>query len=59
MRALREMAVAQGYADGSLIDEVEELDQLSQKLRRDMVNALVTDRGKFDKMKENVEKMIG
>ena len=48
-RALREMAVAEGFADASVIEEVEELGKLSQKLRRDMVNMLVTDRSKYKK----------
>ena len=55
IRALREMAVEEGYADASLIEEVEKLDQLSQKLRRDMVTALVSDRSRFDELKKNVE----
>jgi len=58
MRALREMAVAEGYADESLIMEVGEIDRLSQKLRRDMVARLVTDHGGFEKMKKSVEGLI-
>ena len=51
------MTVEEGFAEASLIEEVEELDQLSQKLRRDMVTALITDRSKFDKLKKNVEEL--
>lgn len=56
-RALREMAVSEGYADASVLDEVEELGKLSQKLRRDMVNTLVTDRGKYKKLKKKAEEL--
>ncbi len=41
----------------ALHEEVEALDQLSQKLRRDMAAALITDRSKFDKLKKNVEEL--
>ena len=57
IRALREMAVEEGFANAALIEEVEELNLLSQKLRRDMVKALVSDRGKFDKLMKNVEEL--
>jgi heterodisulfide reductase subunit C2 len=54
MRALREMAVAEGLADARLLAKVEELGQATQKLRRDMVNALVSDPGRFDEIKGKV-----
>jgi hypothetical protein len=57
MRALREMAVSEGYADASVIEEVEELGKLSQKLRRDMVNTFVTDRSKYKKLKKKAEEL--
>ncbi len=57
MRALREMAVAEGFADTSLIEEVEKLDKLSQKLRRDMVNTLVADRSKYEELKKKTEEI--
>ncbi len=57
IRALREMAVAEGYADADLPQEVEQLDELSQKLRRDLVNALVTDRNKFKELKNKAEEI--
>jgi len=55
MKALREMAVAEGYADAELLVQVEQLDEFSQKLRRDMVNVLVTDRSKFKELKTKLE----
>ena len=56
-RALREMAVAEGYVDADLLQEIEQLDELSQKLRRDLVNVLVTDRNRFKKLKKAVEEV--
>lgn len=59
MRALREMAVDEGYADASLLERVVDLGRLSQKLRRDMAQAMVTDGAAFEKMKKKVEVMTG
>jgi heterodisulfide reductase subunit C len=56
MKALREMAVDEGYVDAGLLRDVEQLDELSQKVRRDLVNALVSDRDRFLKMKKSVER---
>lgn len=50
MKALREMAVAEGYVKPQLLEKVTELDKFSQKLRRGMVDSLVSDPTKFDKM---------
>jgi heterodisulfide reductase subunit C len=55
MRALREMAVAEGHADASLLDAVEELGRLSQKCRGEMAKALVSDRGAFADLKARME----
>ena len=57
MRALREMAVAEGYADAELLVQVEQLDEFSQKLRRDMVNVLVADRSRFKELKKKLEEV--
>jgi len=57
MKALREMAAAEGYVEADLLEQVEQLDEFSQKLRRDLVNALVTDRSKFDELKKKAEKI--
>jgi heterodisulfide reductase subunit C len=57
-RALREMAVAEGYVDADLPRQVEQLDEFSQKIRRDLVNLLVTDRKKFTELKNKVEQTI-
>jgi heterodisulfide reductase subunit C len=55
MKALREMAVAEGYADAELLVQVEQLDEFSQKLRREMVNVLVSDRSRFEELKKKLE----
>lgn len=52
MKALREMAVVEGLVDASVLNEMEELGKVSQTLRRNMADALVNDRGKYEKMKE-------
>ena len=57
-RALREMAVAEGLADDALIGQVEELGVLVQKLRRDMVTALVSDRARFDEIKKKCQEFV-
>lgn len=57
-RALREMAVAEGYVDADLPGEVEKLDEFSQKIRREMVNVLLSDRNEFKKLKNKVEEII-
>jgi heterodisulfide reductase subunit C len=56
MKALREMAAKEGYVKPELLQQVEQLDEFSQKLRRDLVNTLVTDPGRFESIKSNVEK---
>ena len=54
-QALRQMAVAEGLVDPGVPAEIDELGRLSQKLRRNMADALVTDRKKFGEMKKKVE----
>lgn len=56
--ALREMAVKEGFADASLIDDVEELGRLAQKLRLYLVNTMMTDHSSFDELKKKVEGII-
>ena len=55
MKALREMAANEGYVKPELLADVEQLDKFSQKLRRDLVNALVSDPAKFKSLKEKFE----
>lgn len=56
MRALREMAAAEGYVDKEMLEEVKQLDEFMQKLRRDMVNLLIEDKSKFKAAKSKIEK---
>lgn len=56
MRALREMAVAEGYVDKEMLEEVKQLDEFTQKVRRNMVNLLVEDETKFKAAKSKIEK---
>jgi heterodisulfide reductase subunit C len=58
IRALREMAVAEGHVDAAIAGQVTELGKLSQKLRRDMVAALVEKRVTFDQLKQKMEASI-
>jgi heterodisulfide reductase subunit C len=57
IRALREMAIEEGYVRGDMLDEIEQLDELTQKLRRDMVNVLVTDNDKYKRIRKKVEEI--
>jgi len=57
MKALREMSVAEGFTDASVLSEVARLDTLSQGLRRNLVNALITDRNKFNEMKAKIQEI--
>jgi len=59
MRALREMAVEEGCADAATIAAADELGRLCQKLRRDMADALVSDRARYEQMKQGVESLTG
>jgi len=57
IKALREMAAAEGYVSTELLQEVEQLDEFSQKLRRDLVNVLIHDKGKFKELKSKLEEI--
>lgn len=58
MKALREMAVAEGFVDGNLAEEVEALGRFCQKVRRDLVKALIADRTKYDQIKAKLEGLV-
>lgn len=58
VRALRQMAVDEGKVDASVLDEVEELGQMSQKLRRNMAAALVAEGGSYEALKGQLQQLI-
>lgn len=58
LRALRELAVEEGHAPRAVIEEIEDVGRLLQRLRRDMANALVADRARFEEMKKKAEEMV-
>ena len=57
MTALREMAVNEGFADASILQESERLGEFAQRLRRDLANAMVADRARYDEMKSKLEQI--
>lgn len=59
IRALREMAVAEGFADASLPEGVEEAGRAMLKLRGKMVEDLVAGRVEPGDLKKRAEEMCG
>jgi heterodisulfide reductase subunit C len=59
MKALREMAAAEGYADPALAAQVEQLGKFSQKLRRDLLEAMLADHTRFERIKGKLEQLAG
>jgi len=57
MRALREMAVAEGYVRPELLHDIEQLDEFAQKLRCDLATILVKDQDRFKRIKKKVEEI--
>ncbi len=55
MKALRSMAVKEGYAHPSFADQIKEVDTFSQKLRHQIVLSIVA--RKSEEMKVDVEKL--
>jgi hypothetical protein len=58
MRALREMAADEGHVKPGLLKEIEQLGEVAQKLRRDMVDALVSSPQKYKKLKSKAEEIV-
>ena len=59
IRALREMAIERGHVAADVLERVEQLGQLTQKLRREMSTALITDPTRYEEMKDAVQSLIG
>ncbi len=58
VKALRELAVAEGHVSQAVAGQIEELGRTAQKLRRNIANALVTNPGKYEEMKKKVEELV-
>jgi heterodisulfide reductase subunit C len=58
-RALREMAVAEGHVEADLIEEATQLGEFAQTMRRDLVDALVSDRAKYNELKSKLQDIAG
>ena len=59
IRALRQMAVAEGYAQADMIEEMDKLGQFAQGIRRDMVGKLLSDPKEYQKIKDRVSRATG
>jgi len=57
IKALRQLAVSGGFAQPKLIDNIEEIDTFSQKLRLKLVNTIVTNPKEYDKLKSKLEQI--
>jgi len=55
IRALREMAVAEGFVDASVAAEVEAIGPFMHKVRKDLVSTLLADRARYGEMKSKLE----
>jgi len=55
LRALREMAVEEGYVDSAVFARVDRLGRLAQTLRRNLAEALVSDPARFEEMCRQAE----
>lgn len=55
MKALRVLAIKEGYVKAEMAAELTRLDELICKLRRDAANLLVADHPKYEALKKQVE----
>jgi len=58
IKALRAMAVKEGYVKADMAEELVQLDDLMHKLRRDAANLLVTDRPKYEALKQRMAECL-
>jgi heterodisulfide reductase subunit C2 len=59
IRALREMAVAEGVVDAAMAEEVESIGPFLQKVRRNLVANLLADRDKYEESKKKLSELAG
>ncbi|MBU4199061.1 MAG: 4Fe-4S dicluster domain-containing protein [Verrucomicrobia bacterium] len=58
MKALRALAIKEGYVKAEVAEELARLDELIHKLQRDAANLLVADRPKYEALKKHVEECL-
>ncbi len=58
MKALRALAVRDGYVKAEVAEELARLDELMCKLNRDAVNLLVADRPKYEELKKRIQECL-
>ncbi len=58
MKALRQMAVDEGHVEAALAKDIENLGTFAHQTRRDLVNILLDDRTRFDKIKQKLKDAI-
>ena len=58
MKALRALAVKEGYVKADLAEALIRLEELMHKLRRDAANLLVADRPKYEALKQRVDECL-
>ena len=59
IKALREMAVAAGCVDKKISEEVEALGPLTQKLRKNLLEAFFNSPAEYEKMKNQLKEICG
>ena len=55
VRALRSMAVADGHVKPGLVEELLKLDRFSVEIRNELVKIILSDKGKYDAVKERIQ----
>jgi len=55
VRALRSMAVADGHVKPELAEEILKLDRFAAETRNELVKIILSDKGKYDAVKERIQ----
>ncbi len=58
MRALREMAVAEGFAPAEMLEKVQQLDKFAVKMRRKLLEQTLNDPATCEKTQAEIEKLL-
>jgi heterodisulfide reductase subunit C len=59
MKALRALAVRDGYVKAEVAEELERLDELMCKLQGNAVDLLVAERPKYEELKQRIQACLG